>query len=313
MTAQPFDQLPTIGPAAVMLGVFDGVHLGHRHLVDATRHAAAAIGAASVAIVFTPHPDEVIRPGSVVPRLLPPEVTLDRLRAAGIDHALPVRFDDALRGLAPEEFLAGLAPALQARAVVMTPESAFGRGRSGTLTRVTEIGEALGFTTVAVEPARLDGGVVSSSRIRSALQAGDVEAAATLLGSRPMLRGTVIHGDARGRGLGFPTANLAFGYVPALPVLGIYLGRVSVPERGVGPHHPALVSIGVRPTFHDEGFVLVEVYLLDWDGDLYDATLDVELSHRLREERRFDSTEALVAQMRRDEEEARRLVTRDGG
>lgn len=313
MTAQPFDQLPTIGPAAVTLGVFDGVHLGHRHLVDATRHAAAAIGAASVAIVFTPHPDEVIRPGSVVPRLLPPEVTLDRLRAAGIDHALPVRFDDALRGLAPEEFLAGLAPALQARAVVMTPESAFGRGRSGTLTRVTEIGEALGFTTVAVEPARLDGGVVSSSRIRSALQAGDVEAAATLLGSRPMLRGTVIHGDARGRGLGFPTANLAFGYVPALPVLGIYLGRVSVPERGVGPHHPALVSIGVRPTFHDEGFVLVEVYLLDWDGDLYDATLDVELSHRLREERRFDSTEALVAQMRRDEEEARRLVTRDGG
>lgn len=313
MTAQAFDQLPTIGPAAVTLGVFDGVHLGHRHLVDATRHAAAAIGAASVAIVFTPHPDEVIRPGSVVPRLLPPEVTLDRLRAAGIDHALPVRFDDALRGLAPEEFLAGLAPALQARAVVMTPESAFGRGRSGTLTRVTEIGEALGFTTVAVEPARLDGGVVSSSRIRSALQAGDVEAAATLLGSRPMLRGTVIHGDARGRALGFPTANLAFGYVPALPVLGIYLGRVSVPERGVGPHHPALVSIGVRPTFHDEGFVLVEVYLLDWDGDLYDATLDVELSHRLREERRFDSTEALVAQMRRDEEEARRLVTRDGG
>lgn len=313
MTAQAFDQLPTIGPAAVTLGVFDGVHLGHRHLVDATRHAAAAIGAASVAIVFTPHPDEVIRPGSVVPRLLPPEVTLDRLRAAGIDHALPVRFDDALRGLAPEEFLAGLAPALQARAVVMTPESAFGRGRSGTLTRVTKIGEALGFTTVAVEPARLDGGVVSSSRIRSALQAGDVEAAATLLGSRPMLRGTVIHGDARGRALGFPTANLAFGYVPALPVLGIYLGRVSVPERGVGPHHPALVSIGVRPTFHDEGFVLVEVYLLDWDGDLYDATLDVELSHRLREERRFDSTEALVAQMRRDEEEARRLVTRDGG
>lgn len=313
MTAQAFDQLPTIGPAAVTLGVFDGVHLGHRHLVDATRHAAAAFGAASVAIVFTPHPDEVIRPGSVVPRLLPPEVTLDRLRAAGIDHALPVRFDDALRGLAPEEFLAGLAPALQARAVVMTPESAFGRGRSGTLTRVTKIGEALGFTTVAVEPARLDGGVVSSSRIRSALQAGDVEAAATLLGSRPMLRGTVIHGDARGRALGFPTANLAFGYVPALPVLGIYLGRVSVPERGVGPHHPALVSIGVRPTFHDEGFVLVEVYLLDWDGDLYDATLDVELSHRLREERRFDSTEALVAQMRRDEEEARRLVTRDGG
>src|SRR5690606_16494173 len=141
---------------------------------------------------------------------------------------------------------------------------------------------------------------------------GDVEAAATLLGSRPLLRGTVIHGDARGRDLGYPTANLSFDYTPALPVLGIYLGRVSVPERGVGPRHPALVSIGVRPTFHDEGFVLVEVYLLDWDGDLYDTVLEVELSHRLRAERRFESIEALVAQMGRDEAEARRLIGLDG-
>ena len=313
MTAHPYDDLPNVGPAAITLGVFDGVHLGHRHLVNATRHAAAATGAASVAIVFTPHPDEVIRPGTTVPRLLPPEVTLARLRAAGIDHALPVRFDAALRALAPEEFLAGLAPSLQTRAVVMTPESAFGRGRSGTLARVTELGNELGFATVPVEPARLDGAVVSSSRIRTALQSGDVEAAATLLGSRPLLRGTVVHGDARGRELGFPTANLAFDYLPALPILGIYVGRVSVPARGVGPRHPALVSIGVRPTFHDEGFVLVEVYLLDWDGDLYDATLDVELSHRLREERRFDSTEALIGQMRRDEQEARRLIGLDGG
>ncbi len=313
MTAHAFDALPTVGPVAITLGVFDGVHLGHRHLVNATRHAAETAGAASVAIVFTPHPDEVIRPGTVVPRLLPPEVTLERLHAAGIDHPLPVRFDAALRSLAPEEFLARLAPALQTRALVMTPESAFGRGRSGTLARVTEIGDELGFTTVAVDPARLDGDVVSSSRIRTAMQAGDIEAAATLLGSRPLLRGMVIHGDARGRELGFPTANLAFSYTPALPVLGIYLGRVSVPERGVGPGHPALVSIGVRPTFHDEGRVLVEGYLLDWDGDLYGATLDVELSHRLREERRFDSIDALVAQMRRDEAEARRLIALDGG
>lgn len=313
MSGQPFDDLPAIGPAAITLGVFDGVHLGHRHLVDATRHAAAAAGAASVALVFTPHPDEVMRPGTIVPRLLPPEITLERLRAAGIDHALPVRFDATLRSLAPEEFLAGLAPALRTTAVVMTPESAFGRGRAGTLARVTEIGGELGFTTIAVEPAWLDGAVVSSSRIRTALQAGDVETAATLLGSRPLLRGTVVRGDARGRDLGFPTANLAFDYTPALPVLGIYLGRVSVPERGVGPQHPALVSIGVRPTFHDEGSVLVEVYLLDWDGDLYGTTLDVELSHRLRAERRFESTDALVAQMRRDEDTARRLIGLDGG
>ncbi len=132
--------------------------------------------------------------------------------------------------------------------------------------------------------------------------------AAALLGSPPLLRGTVVEGDHRGRELGFPTANLAFDYTPALPALGIYLGHVAVPERSVGPRHPALVSVGVRPTFHDDGRVLVEVYLLDWDGDLYDATLTVELAQRLREERRFASVEALVEQMRADEADARRLL-----
>ena len=118
----------------------------------------------------------------------------------------------------------------------------------------------------------------------------------------------VIHGDRRGHQLGFPTANLAFDYVPAMPALGIYLGRVSVPERNVGPLHPALVSVGVRPTFHVDGQVLVEVYLLDWDGDLYDASLTLEIEARLRDERRFDSVEALIEQMRADERDARRLL-----
>jgi len=122
------------------------------------------------------------------------------------------------------------------------------------------------------------------------------------------LRGTVVEGDHRGRELGFPTANLAFDYTPALPALGIYVGHVAVPERSVGPRHPALVSVGVRPTFHDDGRVLVEVYLLDWDGDLYDATLTVELAQRLRAERRFASVQTLVEQMRADEDEARRLL-----
>jgi riboflavin kinase/FMN adenylyltransferase len=116
----------------------------------------------------------------------------------------------------------------------------------------------------------------------------------------------VVHGDGRGRDLGFPTANLAFDYTPALPALGIYLGRVNVPDRAVEIGHPSLVSVGVRPTFEDSGRVLVEVYLLDWDGDLYDAQLTLELGTRLRAERRFASVEELIAQMLRDETEARR-------
>jgi riboflavin kinase/FMN adenylyltransferase len=305
VTARPYDALPATGPAVVTLGVFDGVHVGHRHLLDATRRAAVAAEAASVVLVFSPHPDEVIRPGTRVSRLLPPSTTLERLRATGIDHALEVRFDDRLRSLAPEDFLAGLAPAIDLRGVVMCTDSAFGRGRAGTLERVGEIGREQGFETIGIDLLLVDGAPMSSSRIRDALATGDIDTATRHLLGPPMLRGTVVRGDQRGRELGFPTANLAFDYHPALPALGIYVGRVSVPERDVGPEHPALVSVGVRPTFHDDGRVLVEVYLLDWDGDLYDATLEVELLGRLRDERRFDSTDALVAQMRTDEAEAR--------
>jgi riboflavin kinase/FMN adenylyltransferase len=125
------------------------------------------------------------------------------------------------------------------------------------------------------------------------------------LGRPAYLLGTVIEGDHRGRELGYPTANLRFDYTPALPPLGVYTGRVSVPERGVGPGHPALVSIGTRPTFHDAGQLLVEVHLLDYDGDLYGAVLELELLHRLREERRFASADELVTQMHRDEADAR--------
>lgn len=297
-------EIPRIGPAVVTLGVFDGVHLGHRHLLRATLDAAGARGATAVALVFSPHPDEVLRPGTRVPRLAPPDETLRRIRDAGVE-AIEIRFDDALRGMAAEEFLAALAPGIELRGVVMTPGSAFGRARAGTPERVAEIGSWSGFDTVVVEPLLVDGEPLSSSIIRAHLAEGAVELAAQRLGRPAHLRGTVVHGDRRGRELGFPTANLGFDYTPALPALGIYTGRVSVPACGVGPRHPALVSVGVRPTFHDDGRVLVEVYLLDWDGDLYDAELQLDLVARLREERRFASVDALVEQMQADENEAR--------
>jgi riboflavin kinase/FMN adenylyltransferase len=313
MTVFRFDALPAIGPAAITLGVFDGVHIGHRYLLAETHRVARQAGAASVALVFSPHPDEVIRPGYRVPRLLPPATTTRRMSAAGVDHVLDVRFDDEVRSLAPEDFLDGLEPSLDLRAVVMCTDSAFGRGRAGTLERVGEIGRERGFQAIGVDLLLVDGAPMSSSRIREALASGDVEAATRHLMAPPLLRGTVVHGDRRGRELGFPTANLAFDYHPALPALGIYLGRVACPERAVGPGHPALVSVGVRPTFHDDGRVLVEVYLLDWDGDLYDTSLEVELVERLREERRFDSVGALVAQMQEDEQAARSRLALDGG
>jgi riboflavin kinase/FMN adenylyltransferase len=299
--------LPRIGPAALCMGVFDGVHAGHRALLEATRAEAAARGIDAVALVFDPHPDEVVHPGSRVPRLLPCDVVLERIGDAGVPHAIRVPFDERLKSLTAEEFLANLAPMIVVRALVMTPESAFGRDRGGTPERMREHGRTAGFEVATVDPVLVGGEPMSSSRLRAAVEAGDM-AELERLGHRVQLEGVVVEGDHRGRELGFPTANLRFDYAAVLPPNGIYTGMVSVPQRGVGPEHPALVSIGVRPTFHDQGRRLVEVYLLDYDGDLYGATLTVELRHRLRDEQRFADAGALIDQMHRDEAQARALL-----
>lgn len=300
-------ELPAIGEAAVTMGVFDGVHMGHQALLLATQGAAREAGAASVALVFDPHPDEVVKPGTRVPRLAPLAVTLRRILEVGLDHAIPIRFNDELRQLSAEDFLSSLAPAISLRRLVMTPESAFGRGRGGTLERMRAHGADRGFEVVKVEPRLAAGVPISSSTLRQAVAAGEL-ARVRSLGRPAYLQGRVVEGDHRGRELGYPTANLAFDYQPAMPPRGIYTGRAAVPERGVGPGHPALVSIGVRPTFHDGGQLLVEVHLLDYDGDLYGAELELELFDRMREERRFESADELVIQMRQDEADARRLL-----
>lgn len=299
-------EVPPIGPAAVCMGVFDGVHRGHQAMLAATREVAAGGEEAAVALVFDPPPDEVLNPGTRVSRLTPADITRRRIAEEGISPVL-IPFDDALRELTAEEFLAGLAPAIELRWLVMSPESAFGRGRGGTVERMRQHGRDRGFEVLVVEPVLEDGKIISSSRLRAAVAAGDL-ASVRRLGRPAFLRGVVVEGDHRGRELGFPTANLRFDYLPAMPPRGIYTGRVSVPDRGVGPGHPALVSVGTRPTFHEEGQLLVEAYLLDYDGDLYGADLELDLLDHLREERRFDSADALVEQMRRDERQARVLL-----
>ncbi len=275
--------------------MFDGVHRGHQTILAATREAAAARGARPVALVFDPPPIEVIRPERTVHRLAPIEENLERIAKAGV-QPIAIRFDAALRELPAETFLDRLAPGIQPVAVVMTPDSAFGKDRAGTSERLAKLGPEHGFEVVVIDP-ELDEGPVSSSRVRGALAAGDIETATRLLSRWPAVTGTVVRGDGRGRDLGFPTANLAFDYHPALPTLGIYAGLAN----GIG----ALVSVGRRPVFHTDGDVVVEANLLDWDGDLYDRQLRVELVQRLRDEREFASVSELVDQMKRDEVEAR--------
>lgn len=296
-----------MGPAVVTLGVFDGVHLGHRAILAATRGLAADRGGRSLALVFDPPPDEVLRPGTTVPRLAPPRVNLARIEAAGVEQALPIRFDDALRELAAEEFLDALSPAVEVRGLVMSSRSAFGRDRGGSPTRMQERGQERGFAVRVVEPIEAGGAIVSSTRIRDAITNGDVQEAQAL-GVMPYLEGIVVTGDRRGRELGFPTANLRFEYAPAMPALGIYAGRVTGAGAAVVPGHPALISIGTRPTFHSGTEVLAEVHLLDFDGDLYGELLGVELVARLRDELRFEDVDTLVAQMEQDAEMGRAVL-----
>lgn len=286
-------------PVALVLGVFDGVHRGHRVLMSAVREAAAVRGARPVALVFDPPPIEVIRPGERVERLAPVSENLARIREAGVDP-VPIRFDASVRDLPPEAFLEALGPGLRTAAIVMTAETAFGRDRAGTPSRLSEIGASHGFEVVLVDP-ELDDGPISSTRIRRALAEGDIPGATRLLGRRPSMSGEVVRGDGRGQGLGYPTANLAFQYRPALPTLGIYAGLVAGTHGTAG----ALVSVGRRPTFHDQGEIVVEANLLDWRGELYGQHLRIELVGRLRDERRFESSAELTAQMQRDEVAAR--------
>lgn len=293
------------GPVAVVLGVFDGVHRGHQALLSAVREAAAARGARPSALVFDPPPIEVIRPGHVVDRLAPLAENLDLIREAGVEP-IPLRFDEAVREMAPEDFLDALAPGLEVVAVVMTPDTSFGRDRSGTPDRLRQSGPAHGFEVVVIEP-ELDDGPISSTRIRKAVAEGNLGDAMRLLGRRPAVTGTVVRGEGRGRALGFPTANLKFAYRPAMPPLGIYAGLVTSlgGAGGATPAIGALVSIGRRPTFHEDGDVVVEANLLDWDGDLYGHVLRLGLMTRLRDEQRFESAAELTAQMKRDETVAR--------
>ncbi len=305
MSSEPIGvgELPQIGPAVLTMGVFDGLHAGHRAILEATRSAAAKRGVESVALVFDPHPEEVLRPGLVVPYLAPPAANLSRIRQLGVDWALAIRFDAALRSLSAEDFLAAFAPAVDLRALVMSPESAFGRNRGGTVARMRALGLERGFDVIVVDPVLVDGAVVSSSRVREALAAGDV-ASARLLGAPAYLEGTVVAGDGGGDEIGFAIGALGFDYVPAVPQDGVYAGFVTDLSDDAPATHRALVSIA--------GGTLVGVHLLDFDQELNGHRVAVDFVARLRDELRFASSEAFDVQMDRDVADARGALASKG-
>jgi riboflavin kinase/FMN adenylyltransferase len=293
----------------VTIGAYDGVHLGHRALLRDLCDRAAADGLSSVVVTFDRHPAYVVRPESAPRQLTSLEQKLELLADCGVDRTVVVAFDDERANETAEDFVKEvLVDQLSARLVVVGEDFHFGHGRKGNVALLRELGERWGFEVVGV--GLTDDGTepVSSTRIRALLAAGDVEEAARLLGRPHEVRGPVVRGDGRGGPeLGFPTANLEIPDDIALPADGVYAGHF---RRADGSLHRAAIKVGRRPTFYEPGNapVLVEAYLLQFDGDLYGEPSRVSFAHRLRDEQRFESVEDLIAQMHQDVAQAEEML-----
>ena len=298
-------------PCAVTIGAYDGVHLGHRQVIERVRREAADLGVASAVVTFDKHPASVVRPDSA-PRLLTDlEQKIELLGATGVDYVLVVRFDEDRAEESAEDFVREvLVGCLSARAVVVGHDFHFGYKRSGNVPLLQEMGAELGFDVTGVTLVTEDPGgeTISSTRIRGLLGEGRVREAAALLGRLHQVRGPVIHGDERGRLLGFPTANLSVPSVICLPADGVYAGWYI---RHNGIRLPAALSLGRRPTFYsddEQEMSLLEAHVLDFSGDLYGEAARVEFADHIRGQQRFDDVEALIEQIGRDVQDCRRIL-----
>jgi riboflavin kinase/FMN adenylyltransferase len=287
------------GGTVVTIGAYDGVHLGHRALIGRVRSMAATLGCQSAVVTFDRHPATVVRPESAPKLLTDLDQKLELLAGTGVDYTLVVRFDKERSQESAADFVHEvLVRCLQAQAVVVGHDFHFGHGRQGNVPMLQAMGAELGFDVLGISLVGDEHEAISSTRIRGLLAEGDVAGGAELLGRPHEVRGVVEHGDARGRDLGFPTANVSVPGDILLPADGIYAGWYLRPD---GVRRAAAISLGRRPTFYEEaGTSLLEAYILDFDGDLYGERARVQFATRLRGERRFDRVEDLVAQIGAD-------------
>ncbi|MCI4660932.1 MAG: bifunctional riboflavin kinase/FAD synthetase [Neomegalonema sp.] len=294
-------------PVSVALGNFDGVHRGHRAVIEQARAAAIAGGLELGVITFEPHPREVFRAGDAPFRLTLEPLKLRRLAALGVEHCFVLPFDTRLSSLSPEEFCRQiLREGLAVHHVVVGEDFRFGKGRKGDVQTMSALGAELGFSVDAAQLIGGAGAVFTSSAVRDALREGQPQEAARILGDWHRIEGPVLKGDQRGRELGYPTANMGLERL-LQPKFGIYAVRVAVLS---GPHqgaYDAVASLGLRPTF-DKTEPNFEVHLFDFSGDLYGETLSVSLIEWLRPEIRFDGLAPLVTQMDEDSRQARLLL-----
>jgi riboflavin kinase/FMN adenylyltransferase len=301
------DEVPAdLARSVVTIGVFDGVHRGHRVILARARERADAHGAPLVVVTFDPHPAEVVRPGTHPPLLTSLDYRAQLLRESGADHVLVLHFSPSLARLTPAEFVRDiLVERLHVVAVVVGANFRFGHRAVGVIETLAELGRQFGFEVVDVDLVG-DGQVRwSSTYVRQCVAEGDTDAAMQVLGRPHRVEGFVVHGDHRGRELGYPTANLHVSRHAAVPADGIYAGWL---VRSSGERLPSAISIGTNPTF-DGAERRVEAYCIDRTGlELYGEHVAVEVGPRLRDTVRFDGVDALLVQMRADVDRARTLT-----
>jgi len=286
------------------LGNFDGVHRGHQKILDRVCRQAAERGGTPVVVTFDPHPPRVVRPDKAPPLLMTLEQKLEAFRSAGIQGVAVVHFTPDMARWEPETFVETvLIDWLKVSEVWVGANFLFGRDRSGTFTLLKALGEDRGFRVDKIDPVRFKDFVVSSTRVRHLIGEGRVDEAGALLGRHYVLDGVVVHGDGRGRELGYPTANLETRN-ELLPAYGIY-ATIAVIDQ---VFYPAVTSVGIRPTIGDNR-VMIETYLLDASMDLYGKPMRVAFVRWLREEQKFESLEMLTTQIGADCEAARQVLT----
>jgi len=297
--------------AAITIGSFDGIHLGHGALIASTCGIAKQLARPAMMLTFEPLPREFLVPQDPPSRLTDFRERWRVLERSELHYACVLRFDSKLRSLSGEEFVALLTDRFQASAVVVGQDFRFGRGGAGSIGLLRAAAEAGRFALELVPSVCIDDARVSSSAVRVALAAGDFAKARDLLGRVYSTRGRVVRGEQLGRRLGYPTANIRMRRLK-LPLSGIFAVRVrGVDAENAHTARDAVASLGVRPTV-DGTVPLLEVHVFDWDGSLYGRELDVEFVAKIRDEEKFENLDALVQQMHRDAAEARRLLSVHG-
>jgi riboflavin kinase/FMN adenylyltransferase len=293
--------------AAVAIGNFDGVHLGHRALIARARELAAPRDALTVVLTFDPHPAALLAPARAPRMLTSIARRIELLAEAGVDAVVVEPFTRELAGIAPSAFVGDIVVSgLRARAVVVGYNFSYGQGRAGTVDTLRAHGAGAGLEVAIVPAVTVDGEVAASTKIRGHLHAGELARAERMLGRRWDVDGTVVHGAGRGRGIGIPTANIA-PEIDLAVAPGIYAVTLAVDGS---PAMPGVASLGTNPTFVADGGLVLEVHVLDWSGDLYDRRVRTTFVARLRDERKFDSVDALLVQIHRDIDDARTALAR---